>query len=87
MTQEILFRYFRGQASAEEQRQIGAWLLTGADAQKEFEEAQFLFEGITLYGPSRSVTREIQAALAVLRKFLKDYLPLALFLFISRMSL
>lgn len=57
MTQEILFRYFRGQASAEEQRQIGAWLLTGADAQKEFEEAQFLFEGITLYGPSRSESR------------------------------
>ena len=37
--------------------------------------------------PVRTVTREIQAALAVLRKSLKDYLPLALFLFISRMSL
>lgn len=50
MTQEILFRYFRGEASAEEQRQIGAWLLSGEDAQREFEQAHFIYEGMVLYG-------------------------------------
>ena len=53
MTQEILFRYFRGEASAEEQRQIGAWLLSGEDAQREFEQAHFIYEGMVLYGGSR----------------------------------
>lgn len=52
MTQEILFRYFRGEASAEEQRQIGAWLLSSEDAQKEFEQAHFIYEGMVLYGNS-----------------------------------
>ena len=52
MTQEILFRYFRGEASAEEQRQIGAWLLSSEDAQKEFEQAHFIYEGMVLYGGS-----------------------------------
>ena len=49
MTQEILFRYFKGQASPEEERQIGAWLLEAPEAQKEFEQAQFLFEGLVLH--------------------------------------
>lgn len=53
MTQETLFRYFKGQADAEEQRSIGAWLLTGEDAFKEFEQAQFLFEGMVLHRPAR----------------------------------
>ena len=50
MKQETLFRYFKGLASLEEERQIGAWLLKEPQAQKEFEEAQFLFEGIVLHG-------------------------------------
>lgn len=53
MTQELLFRYFRGQATAEEQRQIGAWLLGGDDAQREFEQAHFIYEGMVLYGNVR----------------------------------
>lgn len=51
MTQEILFRYFRGQASAEEQRRVGAWLLSDPEAQEQYAQAQFIFEGMTLYGP------------------------------------
>ena len=50
MTQEILFRYFKGQANPEEERQIGAWLLDTPGAQKEFEQAQFLYEGLVLHG-------------------------------------
>ena len=53
MTQETLFRYFKGLASPEEERQIGAWLMQEPTAQKEFEQAQFLFEGITLHSPTR----------------------------------
>ena len=54
MTQEKLFRYFKGLASPEEERQIGAWLLEEPSAQKEFEQAQFLFEGIILHGPAQA---------------------------------
>lgn len=52
MTQETLFRYFKGQASPEEERQIGAWLLEDPGAQKEFEQAHFLFEGMVLHAPA-----------------------------------
>ena len=52
MKQETLFRYFKGLASPEEERQIGAWLLEDPAARKEFEQAQFLFEGIVLHSPA-----------------------------------
>ena len=50
MNQDILERYFRGRTSEEENRQIGAWLLSGPDAMKEFGKVKFISEGITLYG-------------------------------------
>lgn len=53
MTQETLFRYFKGQASPEEERQIGAWLLEEPGAQKEFEQARFIYEGMVLYAPAQ----------------------------------
>ncbi len=53
MKQETLFRYFKGLASPEEERQIGAWLLEDPAARKEFEQAQFLFEGIVLHSPAQ----------------------------------
>ena len=57
MTQETLFRYFKGEATPEEERQIGAWLLEEPAAQKEFEQAQFLFEASVLYAPERPVRK------------------------------
>lgn len=53
MKQETLFRYFKGLASPEEERQIGTWLLEDPAARKEFEQAQFLFEGIVLHSPAQ----------------------------------
>ena len=57
MTQETLFRYFKGEATPEEERQIGAWLLEEPGAQKEFEQAQFLFEASALYAPEKPVRK------------------------------
>ena len=57
MTQETLFRYFKGEATPEEERQIGAWLLEEPGAQKEFEQAQFLFEASALYAPEKLVRK------------------------------
>lgn len=59
MTQETLFRYFKGQASPEEERQIGAWLLEEPGAQKEFEQAQFLYEGIVLHAPAETKRKRL----------------------------
>lgn len=50
MTTELLFKYFRGEASEKEKEEICLWLETSPSAEKEYRHAQFLFEGIVLYG-------------------------------------
>ena len=65
MTQETLFRYFKGEATPEEERQIGAWLLEEPAAQKEFEQAQFLFEASALYAPEKPVRKRTTIRIAL----------------------
>lgn len=48
MKTEILFKYFRGEATREEEAAIAEWLKTGPDARKELRDARFMFVGLAL---------------------------------------
>ena len=49
----------------QEDRQIGAWLLEEPAAQKEFEQAQFLFEASALYAPEKPVRKRTTIRIAL----------------------
>ncbi|WP_295938005.1 FecR family protein [uncultured Alistipes sp.] len=53
---ELLFKYFRGEASPEEKQKIGDWLQVDPDRNaRQYKSARFIFEGLTIYADSRAV--------------------------------
>ncbi len=54
MEQELLFKYFRGETTQQEEKQILDWVEKNPDNRKEFSDAHVLFAGLALYAPMRS---------------------------------
>ncbi len=52
ITEEILFRYFRGKASAEEKKAISGWLEESGDNRTIFREASALYEEFIMTAPA-----------------------------------
>lgn len=52
MEQELLFRYFRGEASQEEEERILSWVEASPANRAEFRKAHLLFAGLALYAPA-----------------------------------
>lgn len=52
MEQELLFRYFRGETSQEEEERILSWVETSPANRAEFRKAHLLFAGLALYAPA-----------------------------------
>lgn len=52
MEQELLFRYFRGEASQEEEERILSWVEASPENRAEFRKAHLLFAGLALYAPA-----------------------------------
>lgn len=49
MTDELLFKYFSNEASAEEVAQIEQWLEEDPARQSEFDSAHYLFNAMILH--------------------------------------
>ena len=49
MDQELLFRYFRGETSQEEEEHILSWVEASPENRAEFRKAHLLFAGLALY--------------------------------------
>lgn len=58
MEQELLFKYFRGETTQEEERRILSWIETSPDNRKEFRKAHVLFAGLALYTPTHKTSRQ-----------------------------
>lgn len=58
MEQELLFKYFRGETTQEEERRILSWIETSPDNRKEFRKAHVLFAGLALYAPTHKTSRQ-----------------------------
>ena len=54
MTDELLFRYFSNEASAEEVAQIEQWLEEDPARQSEFDSAHYLFNAMILHSDELS---------------------------------
>ena len=52
MEQELLFRYFRGETSQEEEERILSWVEESPANRAEFRRAHLLFAGLALYAPA-----------------------------------
>lgn len=52
MEQELLFRYFRGETSQEEEEHILSWVEESPVNRAEFRKAHLLFAGLALYAPA-----------------------------------
>ncbi len=52
MEQELLFRYFRGETSQEEEEHILSWVEESPANRAEFRKAHLLFAGLALYAPA-----------------------------------
>lgn len=52
MEQELLFRYFRGETSQEEEKRILSWVEESPANRAEFRKAHLLFAGVALYAPA-----------------------------------
>lgn len=52
MEQELLFRYFRGETSQEEEGRILSWVEESPANRAEFRKAHLLFAGLALYAPA-----------------------------------
>lgn len=52
MEQELLFRYFRGETSQEEEERILSWVEASPANRAEFRKAHLLFAGLALYAPA-----------------------------------
>lgn len=52
MEQELLFRYFRGETSQEEEERILSWVEASPENRAEFRKAHLLFAGLALYAPA-----------------------------------
>lgn len=52
MEQELLFRYFRGETSQEEEEHILSWVEASPANRAEFRKAHLLFAGLALYAPA-----------------------------------
>lgn len=52
MEQELLFRYFRGETSREEEERILSWVEASPANRAEFRKAHLLFAGLALYAPA-----------------------------------
>ncbi len=50
MDYEMLFKFFRGEAAPAEESEIEKWLDADPANRREFRSAQFIFEGLALYG-------------------------------------
>ena len=71
MEQELLFKYFRGETTQEEERRILSWIETSPDNRKEFRKAHVLFAGLALYTPThktscQAITQGRVAAVVIL---------------------
>ena len=75
MEQDVLFKYFSGKASAKEKAAVSEWLQTDPAAQKEFEQAHFLFECTTVH-----LRRRQSAIVKILRTTMKVAAVIALFM-------
>lgn len=51
MDQELLFSYFRGETTPQEEERILAWIEASEDNRREFRKAHVLFAGLALYAP------------------------------------
>lgn len=51
MDQELLFSYFRGETTPQEEERILAWVEASEDNRREFRKAHVLFAGLALYAP------------------------------------
>lgn len=52
MDQELLFRYFRGETTPQEEERILAWIEESDTNRREFRKAHVLFAGVALYSPT-----------------------------------
>ncbi len=51
MEQELLFKYFRGETTRQEEERILAWVEECPENRKEFSNAHILYAGLALYAP------------------------------------
>lgn len=56
---EILYKYLKGQTTAEEETQIAEWLSADPNNQKEMDTVRFLFDSVKLYGDKMQSPRRI----------------------------
>lgn len=54
MEQELLFKYFRGETTRQEEELILEWVERSPDNRKEFSDAHVLFAGLALYAPAKT---------------------------------
>ncbi|MDE6872190.1 MAG: FecR domain-containing protein [Bacteroidales bacterium] len=71
MTQELLFRYFRGDTTWSEEEEILAWLESSPDNRREFDKAHLMFAGMALYAPAPGTAKENSAPVPFSRKLLR----------------
>ncbi len=53
MEQELLFKYFRGETTKQEETRILDWVEQNPDNRKEFSDAHILYAGLALYAPMK----------------------------------
>lgn len=54
MEQELLFKYFRGEATKQEEERVLEWVERSPKNRKEFSDAHVLFAGLALYAPAKT---------------------------------
>lgn len=59
MDQELLFSYFRGETTPQEEERILAWVEASEDNRREFRKAHVLFAGLALYAPRPETSRPV----------------------------
>ena len=57
MDQELLFSYFRGETTPQEEERILAWIEASDANRREFRQAHVLFAGLALYAPDAASSR------------------------------
>lgn len=57
MEQELLFEYFRGETTEQEENRILAWVESSSENRKEFAKAHTLYAGLALYAPMNTGRR------------------------------
>lgn len=56
---EILYKYLKGETTAEEETRIAEWLSADPDNQKEMDTVRFLFDSVKLYGDKMQPVRRM----------------------------